>query len=709
MGKLPERSGYSPLDHYHSILKDVLEEGLQSEQLLIRSYGRSFSGFAAKLTEKEQQKIANMEGIVSVFPSVTLKLQTTRSWDFMGFVENVNRVHTVESNTIIGLIDSGVWPESDSFNDEGFGPPPKKWKGVCNGGTNFTCNNKIIGARYYLNPQFIDIVNSTRDTIGHGTHTSSTAAGNQVNHVSLFNGLAEGNARGAVPLSRIAVYKVCWSGGGCPSHAVMAAFDDAISDGVDIISVSLGFASALDYTQDATAIGAFHAMQHGILTSNSAGNNGPSPFSTASVAPWMISVAASTIDRQFVDKVALGDNTTLTGNAIINGFDLKGKMFPLIAAYQAVDLNSCSIEDGRKCVYDCLLAYKIKGKIVLCENATIIDASESVIDVAGVIISQETPFTDYALNFPLPVSLVKISQGEKIISYINTTKNPKATIMKSEAVRDFSAPTVSSFSSRGPNLITSDILKPDITAPGVEIFAAWSPVGLLSEFRSDIRSGKYNIITGTSMACPHVSGVAAYVKTFHPHWSPSAIKSALMTTASPMNVTRNPDREFAYGAGHLNPMKAIDPGLVYEAFEDDYVKMLCSIGYTSEKIKLITGNTSTSSCPPNFKGTAKDLNYPSMAIVISSIVKKEATFFRTVTNVGLANSSYKATVTSPSEMAVSVEPNVLSFNSLNERQSFVVKVLVKASTQQEVISASLVWSDGVHKVRSPIVVYYGKK
>ncbi|KAK9123133.1 hypothetical protein Sjap_012735 [Stephania japonica] len=563
-----------------------------------------------------------MEGIVSVFPSVTLKLQTTRSWDFMGLVEHVNRVHTVESNTIIGLIDTGVWPESESFNDKGFGPPPKKWKGVCNGGTNFTCNNKIIGARYYLNPQFIDIVNSTRDTIGHGTHTSSTAAGNQVNHVSLFNGLAEGNARSAVPFSRIAVYKACWSGGGCPSHAIMAAFDDAISDGVDIISVSLGFASALDYTQDATAIGAFHAMQHGILTSNSAGNNGPSAFSTASVAPWMISVAASTTDRQFVNKVALGDNTTLTGNAIINGFDLKGNMFPLIAAYQAVDLNSCSIEDGR---------------------------------------------------------------------------NPKATIMKSEAVRDFSAPTVSSFSSRGPNLITSDILKPDITAPGVEIFAAWSPVGLLSEFQSETRSGKYNIVTGTSMACPHVSGVAAYVKTFHPHWSPSAIKSALMTT------------ETQIVNSHMVQVKAIDPGLVYEAFEDDYVKMLCSIGYKPEKIKLITGNTSTSICPPNYKGTTKNLNYPSMAMVISDIVKKEATFFRTVTNVGLANSTYRATVTSPSELVVSVEPNVLLFNSLNEKQSFVVKALVKASSQQEVISASLVWSDGVHNVRSPIVVYYGKK
>ncbi|KAK9091147.1 hypothetical protein Sjap_024324 [Stephania japonica] len=586
MGKLSEVSGYSPLDHHHNILQEVLEEGQQSEQLLIRSYGRSFNGFAAKLTEKEREKIARMEGIVSVLPSVTLQLQTTRSWDFMKFGEHVNRVPTVESNTIIETVEEG----------------------------------------------------STRVAIGHGTHTTSTAAGNQVNHVSLFNGLAEGNARGAVPLSRVAIYKACWLLGGCKSDAILAAFDDAISDGVDIISISIAFKYALDYTQDVIAIGAFHAMQHGILTSQAAGNNWPSLSSTVSIAPWIISVAASTIDRQFVDKVVLGDNTTLTGSAIINGFDLKGKMFPLIAGYQAVNLNSCSM--------------KMAGKIVLCENATITSAIEP----------------------------------------LGTAGEPQVTIMKSEAVRDVDAPAVISFSSRGPNIITSDILK--------------SPKALLSNIRAETRYAKFNIISGTSMACPHVSGAAAYVKTFHPHWSPSAIKSALMTTASNMNATSNPDREFAYGAGHLNLVKAIDPGLVYEAFEDDYVKMLCSIGFKPDKIKLITGNTSASSCPPDYKGTAKDLNYPSLAMFISGTDKNEYTFSRTVTNVGLANSTYKATVTSPSQLTVSVEPNALSFKSLNEKQSFVVRVSVKTSPQQEVVSASLVWSDGVHNVRSPIIVHY---
>ncbi|KAK9157162.1 hypothetical protein Scep_003736 [Stephania cephalantha] len=580
-----------------------------------------------------------MEGIVSVFPSVTLKPQTTRSWDFMGFGEHVDRVPTVESDVIIGFIDSGIWPESESFSDKGFGPPPKKWKGVCNGGANFTCNRydnivalyyrKIIGARYYPKPDSAE-VNSTRDTAGHGTHTASTAAGNQVNHVSLFDGLAEGNARGAVPLSRIAVYKACWAAG-CASHQILSAFDDAISDGADIISISLGYNSPLEYSQDVIAIGAFHAMQHGILTSNSAGNLGYTTFSVVSNAPWMISVAATTTDRKFIDKVILGDNTTLMGNVTINGFDLKGKMFPLITGYQAFNLTRCPIK---------------------------------------------------------------------------TNRNSTATITKSVTVRDPSnAPTVISFSSRGPNSITPDILKPDISAPGVEIFAAWSPVSSPSQFPDETRIVKYNIVSGTSMACPHVSGAAAYVKSFHPDWSPSAIKSALMTTASPMPATRNPDREFAYGAGHLNPLKAVQPGLVYEAFEDDYIKMLCSIGYTSDMIKLMVGNTSTTSCPPNYKGTVWDLNYPSMAMVLKEAQGKEATFTRTVTNVGLPNSTYKATITFPSQLTITVNPDVLFFKSLNEKQSFVVKVCARPSSQN-VVSTSVVWSDGIHNVRSPIVAYY---
>ena len=178
---------------------------------------------------------------------------------------------------------------------------------------------KVIGARIYnsLNDSF-DV--SVRDIDGHGSHTASIAAGNNVENAS-FHGLAQGKARGGVPSARLAIYKVCVFLG-CASADILAAFDDAIADGVDIISISLGFDSAVALEEDAIAIGAFHAMAGGILTVHSAGNEGPEVFSTFSSAPWMVSVAASTIDRKIIDRVVLGNGTELTVSIINSPFTL---------------------------------------------------------------------------------------------------------------------------------------------------------------------------------------------------------------------------------------------------------------------------------------------------------------------------------------------------------------------------------------------------
>ena len=172
-----------------------------------------------------------------------------------------------------------------------------------------TLCSKIIGARYYHIGGSIPVgeFESARDAQGHGTHTASTATGGVVDDASLF-GIASGTARGGVPSARIAVYKICWADNGCKSADILAAFDDAIVDGVDIISLSLGASLFADYFEDPIAIGAFHSMKNGILTSNSAGNFGPDPASVTNFSPWALSVAASTIDRNFLTKLVLGDN-----------------------------------------------------------------------------------------------------------------------------------------------------------------------------------------------------------------------------------------------------------------------------------------------------------------------------------------------------------------------------------------------------------------
>ncbi|KAF1897819.1 hypothetical protein Lal_00032579 [Lupinus albus] len=681
MGSLP-KTPYSLTYNHLSMMQEVFND-VDATNSLIQSYQRSFNGFAAMLTNQQKEKLSQMEGVVSVFPSRKFQLKTTQSWDFLGLPKSVNRSRAIESHVVVGVIDSGIWPESDSFNDQGFGPVPKHWKGVCAGGTNFTCNKKIIGARYYIDK-------SARDLNGHGTHTASTAAGNYVDNAS-FYGLAQGTARGGVPLARIAAYKAC-DDSGCQSAAILSAFDDAIADGVNIISVSLGGYSQDPFDEDPIAIGSFHAMARGILTVNAAGNEGPNPISTSSVAPWMLTVAASTIDRRFIDKVVLENGKTLTGISI-NSFTLNGTQV-LIAKKNGGP--NCSEDDANAC--NCLDSNSVNGKIILCDRGHGI--LEDDVNPAGVIIQSRRKGSP-AFVTPLPSLSLSITDFQLLKSYTNSRDNPKAEILKSETVTDDNAPTVIGFSSRGPNTIAPEILKPDISAPGVEILASFSPVVSPSDYKFDKRSAKYNIISGTSMACPHVSGIAAYLKTFHLDWSPAAIKSALMTSAKPIKSSEDEIGEYAYGSGHVNPIPATNPGLVYDISLEDYIQMLCNLGYNNEKVKLISGKKNACSQPPN-RSLVRDLNYPALAIDVKPTTSFTINFNRTVRNVGLANSTYKATILPNPRINITVVPKILSFKFVGEKLSFTVTVIGDKPTTT--LTSSLVWSDGTHNVRSPIVI-----
>ncbi|TYI12631.1 hypothetical protein ES332_A08G001900v1 [Gossypium tomentosum] len=688
LGSAPDRDYIATSQH--STMLQALSTHSSVENYLIRSYKRSFNGFAAKLTNEEAKKLASFKEVVSLFPSKVYHLHTTRSWDFLGLNQTTKRNATAESNVIVGVIDSGIWPESDSFSDEGFGPPPKKWKGACKGGQNFTCNKKLIGARVYA-------TDSARDMDGHGSHTASTAAGINVRNAS-FYGLAEGIARGGVPSARIAAYKVC-DDTGCTSEDILAAFDDAIADGNDLLSVSLGPESSSEFYLDPIAIGAFHAAEKGVLVVQSAGNSGLAGFqSVASVAPWILSVAASTTDRHFVDKIVLGNGKIQTGLSI-NSFSLNRTKVPLVYGLQAS--SDCDEFSARLCLPNCLNKTLVKKKIILCDDMQGVDEAYNA-GALGLITKYRS--NDVSFVVPLPAITLSSKDYDSVTSYLNSTKQPKAKILRSETITDKFAPIVASFSSKGPNFIVPDILKPDISAPGVDILAAYSPVASPSITTTDKRRVKYNIISGTSMSCPHVAGAAAYVKTFHPHWSPSTIKSALMTTAFPMDALRNQGAEFAFGSGHINPVKAIDPGLVYNTVKGDNIRFLCSIGYDEGSIKNIAGNNT--SCPKtNTKMLPRDFNYPTLTTLVPAGKPFKVTFHRTVTNVGVARSTYNATIATLSELEIKVVPQVLSFKSLTEKKSYNVTVSGKALGEQSMVSATLIWSDGTHNVRSSIVIH----
>ncbi|KAK6160019.1 hypothetical protein DH2020_003400 [Rehmannia glutinosa] len=507
---------------------------------------------------------------------------------------------------------------------------------------------KLIGARFYTSG--VPNAETARDTIGHGTHTASTAAGNYVKDAS-FYGIAQGTARGGVPSARIAAYKVCHSG--CKEADILAAFDDAIADGVDIITISLGSFMAMEMRYDSISIGSLHAMQKGILTVHSAGNNGFAPETVSSVAPWLLTVGASSMDRGIITNIALGNGKKIDGKSV-NAFKMNGTEFPLV--YGKDVTSNCSVISARLCYPGCLNSSLVSGKIVLCD------------EIKGI---------EEALNAGASGTIAK------------TGKHPteaKAFISTSETTKNIDAPL------------------PDITAPGVEILAAYSPVApVSSNYISDERSVKYNVLSGTSMSAPHAAGAAAYVKSAHPDWSPSAIKSAIMTTAWRMDPTKHKDAEFSYGAGHINPINATNPGLIYETNKEDYIKMLCKIGYPTETVQNLFKDNSID-CSKLKQVEVTDLNYPSMAIEVKKGVPLSASFSRTVTNVGLANSTYTATIDkSTSDCNITVEPATLSFKQMNEKKPFVVTV--KGDQVRSMISSSLVWSDGVHFVRSPIVVY----
>ncbi|KAK2968581.1 hypothetical protein RJ640_009409 [Escallonia rubra] len=748
MGDRP-KGDISPSSLHMSMLKEIL--GSEASTYLLYSYKRSFNGFVVKLTEEETLRVAAMDGVVSVFPNEKKQLHTTRSWDFMGFPQQVNRT-TLESDIIIGVLDTGIWPESDSFKDEGFGPPPSKWKGACQT-TNFTCNNKIVGARHYRSDGLfgIDDLQSPRDSRGHGTHTASTAAGGLVSTTSLM-GLGLGTARGGVPSARIAVYKICWYDG-CDDADILAAFDDAIADGVDLISLSVG-GSPKDYLRDSIAIGSFHAMKHGILTSASGGNDGPELSTVSNVSPWALTVAASTTDRKFLTKLQLGNNMVFEVKLLyptmrmlcffykiafylqkkvrnllvtactcyktyrtmpeycnllpkfflqgvsVNTFDQKNAMYPIIYA-GAVPNTTANYTKflSRYCFRNSLDSNLVKGKIILCDSLGN-GASALVAGAAGTVM-RDRGNKDVAYVFPLPATYLGVEDGATVFNYINSTRNPSAIIYKSNEVKDTLAPYVATFSSRGPNTITNDILKPDLTAPGVEILAATSLLSPLSGVKEDSRRVPYTIKSGTSMACPHATALAAYVKSFHPSWSPAAIKSALMTTAIALNDLTSPEAELAYGAGHINPLKAVNPGLVYDAGVVDYIKFLCGQGYNTTDLRLVTGDSST--CTKATTGLVWDLNLPTFALSAVPLQTFNRNFTRTVTNVGTPMSTYRVTIKAPDALKISVEPAVLAFTSLGQKLPFVLKI--QGLIGRTRVSASMVWDDGVHTVRSPIVVY----
>ncbi|GAY55140.1 hypothetical protein CUMW_162130 [Citrus unshiu] len=576
--------------YHHEFLGSFLGSNENPEDAIFYSYTRHINGFAAKLDDAVAAEIAKHPKVVSVFLSKENKLHTTHSWEFLGLEQNgrippnsIWEKARYGEDVVIGNIDTGVWPESKSFSDEGFGPIPSKWKGICQNDkdSRFHCN-RYFNQDYAvhkgpLNSSFY----SPRDINGHGTHTLSTAGGNFVAGASVF-GFGKGTAKGGSPKARVAAYKVCWEGlGGCYDCDIIAAFDMAIHDGVDV-------------------------------------------FTVENVAPWQIVVGASTMDRDFPNYVVLGNNKRFK----------KGTLDPK----------------------------KVKGKILVC-----LDVNTSSVDKG----------LQAALAGAVGVVLINIQD----FGY-DRTADPHVLPASAISFNDAKpSPFMAAFSSKGPNHITPEILKHRIP---------------------------FNSISGTSMSCPHISGIAGLLKTLHPDWSPAAIQSAIMTTATTLdnnkqqilNASFAEATPFSYGAGHVQPNLAMDPGLVYDLTVNDYLNFLCALGYNKNVISLFSTNCSYT-CPKNAISLV-NFNYPAITVPKLS---GSITVTRRVKNVG-SPGTYQARVKTPEGVSVTIAPKSLKFINVGEEKSF--KVIIKAknaSVTKDYAFGELIWSDEKqHRVRSPIVV-----
>ena len=705
--KSPAVSAY--LSHLAANHDRVLRDAGGGRKLY--SYGLLFNGFAAELSDAQVQKLKGTKGVLAVNKDEMRKLDTASTPTFLGLAGNKGLWTSTGAkgeNIVIGMVDSGITPESGSFSDalngrRDYRVMPQGWHGACVTGPGFStdnCNYKLIGARFYnegwggnegVAETFPYEFLSPRDWGGHGTHTSSTAGGNAGVPIT-GPASALGTISGMAPRARIATYKVCWSvtelGGGCFNSDSVAAIEDAVADGVDVINFSIG--GYADTFVDPVSIAFLEAAQAGVFVAAAAGNDGPDTSTVEHPAPWITTVAAGTHNRNGAGNVALGNHVTYSGASFSPDVASGPFVEAVAAAYDGADLTKarlCYAADDNAGVA-VLDPAKTSGKIVLCDRGVTarVNKSLAVAQAGGVGMVMVNP-TANSLNADIH-SVPSVHVADTVYTAIHgyaATVGATATVSKGSIVLNIPAPFTASFSSRGPSLAAGgNILKPDIMAPGQDIIAAFAPPG---------NGGKnFDIISGTSMATPHIAGIAALFKQLHPEWSPMAIKSALMTSATDIldGPSTNPLVIFRQGAGHVNPNGAIDPGLVFDSNYNDWLGFLCTNGVdpaycASQKVTPIT---------------ASAMNTASIAVADLAGFQ---TVTRRVTNTSRRAATYTPSVAGMPGITTTVSPSRLQL-APGQTKSFTVTFRRTSAALNTYVGGQLTWTDGRHNVRIPMVV-----
>jgi len=687
----------------------------------VYDYSVGFNGFSAKMTAAKAAQLAGTAGVLSVSKNEIRHADTVSTPKFLGLDAPGGLWSQLGGpakagggdSLVIGDIDSGVWPENPSFAPLANPGKLTGFRGSCKAAEQWTtanCSNKIVSARYYNagvggdaaihTAPYVDEVASPRDINGHGSHTASTAGGDY-NTDMVVNGNSLGLGSGMAPAARIAVYKALWHTGSSASGStadLVQAIEDAIVDGVDVINYSIS--GSLSSDLDPVEVEFLYAAAAGIFVSASAGNSGPGEATVAHNSPWLTTVAAGTHDRSFQAKVTLGNGQSYTGAGIGAAVPASPIVLAADAALPGADATSARLCFSK--TWDpahpegFLDPAKVAGKILVCDRGTNdrVDKSKAVKEAGGVgvVLANTSPNSLNADLHSLPTVHVSNTDGAAIKAYVSGNPGATASLGAGQKVVGAEAPTVASFSSRGPALAgEGDVLKPDVMAPGVDVLAAVSPVS---------HGGRnFDFESGTSMSSPHIAGIATLLRQLHPKWTPMMVKSALMTSASSLDNKGNPITAdtggpadaFAYGSGEVTPNSAADPGLVYDSNVIDWGRFLCGTGELTAKntVCRIVGSADPS-----------DLNAPNIAI---GDLAGSQTVPRTVTNVGTKKATYTAHVTAPAGVTATVSPSTLT---LRPGQSAKYKVTFARTTAAygSYVTGGLTWTDGTHSVHSQLAV-----
>ena len=722
----------------------------------IYSYRYGFNGFAAEMTAAQAHKLENMPEVLHVWEDEIRPLSTNFSPGFLGLFDSDGGLRGPEGldgdGIVIGFIDSGVYPEHPALSDtrEADRPslcrstwadvsflgrwlcrrfdkqedklvfdPPENWNGICEAGENFEdthCNNKLIGARWFIdgaeNSGPIDSgeIRSARDVDGHGTHTATTAAGNRV-QASIFGTLI-GGIEGIAPRARVAVYKACWLRPGdtrasCNTSDLANAIDSAVADGVDIINYSVGSSMLQITAPDDIAL--MNATKAGVLAVVAAGNEGPNLGTIGSPAggPWAITVAASTREGETsVEAMQINEPPSIAGKYAVKEASFTPQLrasdpieAPLILADDDNDASGTgtTADACEPLVNDT----EISGNIAFIERGgcnfdiKIQNAGDAgaVAAVVYSIAGDPIVMNGNAALVDIPAVMIGQADGNLIVAEIEAGNDITAVLEKSLLLTEPETGNVmATFSARGPGPVR-DIVKPDVSAPGVNILAGFTP-----ETANSMPDETFAYLSGTSMSTPHVAGVAALLMQAHPEWGPSAVKSALMTSARQDLVQSDGEsvaNPFDYGAGHIVPNDALHPGLVYDVSDDEFDAFAC--GFDSPAVPETRcdelENAGASFAP-------EDLNQPSIGL---ARLANEQTISRRVTNVGDESRTFTAAVSAPPGINVAVMPATLSLGP-GQTATFDVIFTYVSGPLDLWRFGSLTWASNDHSVHSTIAV-----